>query len=78
MNGRSLGSNPSLVSEARLRDGRRVVNCDKLLSGSEHDQRREKVRREGGSEDPDAPPGASQTSSSSGYGAAGQILFSDL
>ncbi len=56
MNRRSLGSNPSLVSEARLRDGRRVVNCDKLLSGSEHDQRREKVRQEGGSEDPDAPP----------------------
>ncbi len=55
MNGRSLGSNPSLVSEARLHDGCRVVNCDKLLRGSEHDQRREKVRREGGSEDPDAP-----------------------
>ncbi len=59
------------MSEARLRDGRPVVNCDKLLSGSEHDHRREKVRREGGSEDPDAPPGASQTSSSSGYEAEG-------
>ncbi len=65
--GRVLGSSPKLVTDTWLRDGCLVVSCDKRQSRSAHDQRQEKARHEGGSKNPNAPPGVSETRSSSGY-----------